>query len=210
MRRMFSEKQIKEIANESIQADKRIISQIKLVSGEGIYFPKYVLPLKIKTSSNDIYYFDYNELDIRTEEGALMEDNVSLEDGCVFLDEDVSVIGMEYIMFDGSFSGLNAYDLYNPQFGTKLYGHNVILSNSDEINLITNSATLLTSKEDVMNAWLSSVSAMYYSDEEQENGSILAVSGHGNTIIYYSVANVSFTTVDLTDVSVTGDSVGEL
>ena len=138
MRRMFTEKQVKKLAQEKteeldlqnetqvkalIQADKDILSQIVYDEETHIItFPKYVKPLVFIDYSGDMFYFDYQSMKVLDNTGSeeldfeidddVMKINNTVEE-VIDLTE-ISDCGMDFIYFNLYDSGLNTYYLYNP------------------------------------------------------------------------------------------------
>lgn len=132
MRRMFTEKQVKELAQQKaeelglqnenqvkglIQADKDILSQIVYdTDSDTILFPKGVLPLRIYDEDDGMdYFFDYKNEILIDENGQVVEDvtisvtddNKILIDGVIYAISDI-----DFISFDVAHGGLNTYYLY--------------------------------------------------------------------------------------------------
>ena len=134
-----------ETIDEMIHDEKNIISKI-VVSGGRMTLPKYILPLRIKTQFNSLY-FNYETNKVIDKDGEVYENLNIINNNQVSFpyDSEGLVIGIEYIYFQGTPKILNTYDIYHiPTSGTKLYRHFLTFSNDDCLVIINNMPNDLT------------------------------------------------------------------
>lgn len=141
MRKMFSEKQIRTFIDKGIEADKDIIQKVKVAYADGYTrfdLPVGVVPLSITLNTHRLFFKDYSVVDYQgnpVEGYELDEVIVASDESYITFVGDLSeqvINGLTYIEYsgDGTFPN-DTLSLFYPASGTKLYKHQITVSNQD-------------------------------------------------------------------------------